>query len=296
MTLASAPRMTDPPFNIPEQKALEETRIHAIDTYLHGERRPIANTPPADLARDSRTQLQALRTHLRRAQRTGRPSESDENTRVAEARRLDKALLIDWARNAGVLLSEYPDRYPLNSPKDKGGSEHHVFEGDRWVKITKGDGSSFGYQPLDEGKKNEWMISKDPADLLSYLEKLALHNQVFHDDIVLHGVLADPLGKVALIISQPDYQGTFAGVYTAINPAMEAAGFVRVEPPSAWLEEPSAYYRPADNIAVIDLHSENALLEGNGTFLRVFDNIMLQPTGALRATFERLAAARQQQT
>ena len=65
MTLASAPRMTDPPFNIPEQKALEETRIHAIDSYLHGESRPIANTPPADLARDSRTQLQALRTHLR---------------------------------------------------------------------------------------------------------------------------------------------------------------------------------------------------------------------------------------
>jgi hypothetical protein len=71
---------------------------------------------------------------------------------------------------------------------------------------------------------------------------------------------------------------------------MEAAGFVRVEPPSARMEEPSAYYRPADNIAVIDLHSENAILEDNGTFLRVFDNIMLQPTGALRATFERLAA------
>jgi len=43
-------------------------------------------------------------------------------------------------------------------------------------------------------------------------------------------------------------------------------------------------------IAVIDLHDQNAVLQDNGTFLRVFDNIMLHPTGALRATFERLAA------
>jgi hypothetical protein len=284
------PASQSPPFSTAESKSLEEARVHAIDTYLHGKRRPIANTPPADQAGSSRAQLQALLDNVRRTQRPSGPPAADENTRITEARRHDKALLIDWARNAGILLSEYPDRYPPNSPKDKGGSEHHVFEGERWVKITKGDGNSFGYQPLDEGKDDEWMISKDPADLLSYLEKLALHNHVFHDDIILHGVVSDPLGKVALIISQPHYKGTFAGVYTSIKPAMEAAGFVRVEPPSARMEEPSAYYRQADNVAVIDLHSENAILEDNGTFLRVFDNIMLQPTGALRATFERIAA------
>ena len=288
--MMSHPASQNPPFSTPESKALEEARVHAIDTYLHGNRRPIANTPPADVAGSSRAQLQALLDHVQRTQRPSGPPAGDEKARIAEARRRDKALLIDWAHNAGILLTETPDRYPLNSANDKGGSEHHVFEGERWVKITKGDGTSFGYQPLDEGKADEWMISKEPADLLSYLEKLALHNHVFHDDIVLHGVVADPLGKVALIISQPDYQGTFAGVYTSIKPAMEAAGFVRVEPPSARREEPSAYYRPADNVAVIDLHSENAILEDNGTFLRVFDNIILQPTGALRATFERLAA------
>lgn len=291
--LASSARITYPPFATPEAKALEETRIHAIDAYLHGKRRPIANTPPADQAGGSRAQLQALLDHIRRAQRPSGPLEGDEKARITEARRRDKTLLTDWARNAGILLTEYPDRYPLNGANDKGGSEHHAFEGERWVKITKGDGSSFGYQPLDEGKDDEWMISKEPADLLSYLQKLALHNQVFHDDIVLHGVVADPLGKVALIISQPHYKGTFAGVYTAIKPAMEAAGFVRVEPPSARKEEPSAYYRASDNVAVIDLHSENAVLQDNGTFLRVFDNIIVRPTGALRATFERLAAKRQ---
>jgi len=284
------PASQNPPFSTAESKSLEEARVHAIDTYLHGKRRPIANTPPADQAGSSRAQLQALLAHLRRAQRPSGPPAADENDRVAEARRSDKALLIDWARNAGVLLTETPDRYQPNSPKDIGGSEHHVFEGDRWVKITKGDGSAYGYQPLDEGKANEWMISRERADLASYLEKLALHNQVFHDDIVLHGIIATPVGNVSLIISQPDYQGTYAGTYNAIQPAMETAGFVRVEPPSARMEEPSAYYRPADNIAVIDLHSENAILEDNGTFLRVFDNIMLQPTEALRATFERLAA------
>jgi hypothetical protein len=269
---------------------MEEAYINAIDAYLHGTRRPIADTTPADASGSSRAQLQALLAHLRRTNSASATPPGDEQTRRAEARRRDKALLIDWARNAGIILTDMPANHQINGPKDLGGSEHHVFEGERWLKITKGDGSSFGYQPLDEGKDDEWMISKEPADLLSYLEKLALHNHVFHDDIVLHGVVADPLGKVALIISQPDYQGTFAGVYTAIKPAMEAAGFVRVEPPSARKETPSAYYRPSDNVAVVDLHDQNAVLEDNGTFLRVFDNIMLQPTGALRATFERLAA------
>ena len=292
IALFSAPRITEPPFSTPESKALENTRIHAIDTYLHGTRRPIAKTPPANQAGSSRTQLQALLTHLRRGQRASGSSAGNEQTGRAEARQRDKALLIDWARNAGVLINAIPDRYQIDGPKDKGGREHHVFHdtSGRWVKITKGDGDAFGLQPLDEGGKNEWMLSPEHADVASYLEKLALHNQVFHDDIVLHGVVADPLGKVALIISQPDYEGTFAGVYTSIKPAMEAAGFVRVEPPSARLEDPSAYYRPSDNLAVLDLHDQNAILEGNGTFLRVFDNIMLHPTGALRATFERLAA------
>ena len=294
--LYASPRVTDPPFSTQESKTLENTRIHAIDTYLHGKRRPIADTPPADQAGSSRAQLQALLQHVRRSQRPSGPPAGNEQARIAEARRHDKTLLINWARNAGVLLSETPDRYPLNSPQDKGGREHHVFHdtaSNRWVKITKGDGSAFGFQPLDEGKNDEWMISQDHADVVSYLEKLALQNQVFHDDIVLHGVIADPLGKVALIISQPHYKGTFAGVYTAIKPAMADAGFVRIEPPSARFEDPSAYYRPSDNLAVVDMHDQNAILEDNGTFLRVFDNIMLHPTGALRATFERLAAKRQ---
>jgi hypothetical protein len=286
------PASQNPPFSTAESKSLEEARVHAIDDYLHGKRRPIANPPAADQARNSRAQLQALATFHRGSRGSSPAPTGDEKARLAEARRRDKALLIDWARNCGILLTKAPDRYQINGVNDLGGSEHHVFRdaSNRWVKITKGDGTSFGYQPLDEGKADEWMISRERADLASYLEKLALHNQVFHDDIVLHGVIADPVGNVSLIISQPDYQGTYAGTYTAIKPAMEAAGFVRVEPPSARMEEPSAYYRPADNIAVIDLHSENAILEDNGTFLRVFDNIMLQPTGALRATFERLAA------
>ena len=100
--LASSARITDKPFYTPEQNALEEARIHAIDDYLHGKSRPIANTPPADLAGSSRAQLQALLTHIRASQRPSGPPTGDEQARIAEARRRDKALLIDWARNAGV--------------------------------------------------------------------------------------------------------------------------------------------------------------------------------------------------
>lgn len=87
----------------PTPSALETTRIHAIDSYLHGKRRPIANTPPADVAGSSRAQLQALLTHLRRSQCPGGSSAGDEQTRSAEARRRDKTLLIDRARNVGLV-------------------------------------------------------------------------------------------------------------------------------------------------------------------------------------------------
>lgn len=76
--------------------------------WLHGKRRPIATTPPADLAGSSHAQLQALLDHVRRAQRPSGPLEGDEKTRIAEARRRDKALLTDWARNAGVLIGQQP--------------------------------------------------------------------------------------------------------------------------------------------------------------------------------------------
>jgi hypothetical protein len=87
----------------------------AIDTYLHGKRRPIANTPPADQAGSSRAQLQALLDHVRRAQRPSGLLEGDEKARIAEARRRDKALLTDWVRN-DVLLPPKPDEeknYPM---------------------------------------------------------------------------------------------------------------------------------------------------------------------------------------
>ena len=74
---------------------MEETRIHAIDTYLHGTRRPIAKTSPADVAGGSRAQLQTLLNHLRGSVRPSGALAADEQARRAEARRRDKALLID---------------------------------------------------------------------------------------------------------------------------------------------------------------------------------------------------------
>jgi hypothetical protein len=100
------PESQSPPFSTAESKALEEARVQAIDTYLHGKRRPIANTPPADQAGSSRAQLQALLTHHRGSLRSSGALAGDEQTRRAEACRRDKALLIGWARNVGVLIGQ----------------------------------------------------------------------------------------------------------------------------------------------------------------------------------------------
>jgi hypothetical protein len=104
--LASSARITDKPFYTSEQNALEEARIHAIDNYLDGKRRPIADTPPADQAGSSRAQLQALLQHVRRSQRPSGPPAGNEQARIAEARRHDKTLLIDWARKTGALIAK----------------------------------------------------------------------------------------------------------------------------------------------------------------------------------------------
>jgi hypothetical protein len=260
---------------------LENQGIHAINVLLHGTRRPIQNTLPSDQAGSSRAQLSAALAYLRGTPRASSSSAADEPSQRRENRQRAKAALINWARDAGVLIDKLSPRFKLDGAKDVGGTEHHVFEGDRWVKITRGSGESFGRMP--QLYRNAWELGTQNATADSYLGKLELQNQVLHDDTVLHAVWTDRMGNVALITSQPDYEGTYADPDKHIKPAFEAAGFIQ-------LDTPSAFYRPSDNLVVVDIHDQNAVVQGNGTFLRVFDGAITHPTGALRRVFEKLAS------
>ena len=154
----------------------------------------------------------------------------------------------------------------LGGPKDKGESEHHAFPdaaSKRWVKVTKGTGDSFG-KTLDlRGAK--WSIGK--ATAAEYLERIALQNEVFGDDIELHGVYRDRSGNVNIVTSQSDKAGSPIAA-PQIQGAMEAAGFISIGD--------SAFYREPDNVLVLDLHEENAVASPAGKML-VFDAIVLRP-------------------
>ena len=82
----------------------------------------------------------------------------------------------------------------------------------------------------------------------------------------------DGVGNAVIITSQPDYKGEPASI-EFIRDSMRTAHF---QP----LPEIGAFYRQSDNIAVMDLHTENAVRDGNQ--LHVFDAIISQPAGELR--------------
>lgn len=83
------------PFRHARTETLEEPRIHAINTLLHGKRRPIAQIAPADLARSSRAQFASALDYLRGAQRPSGLPAAVESARRAESRQHDQALMID---------------------------------------------------------------------------------------------------------------------------------------------------------------------------------------------------------
>ncbi len=102
------------------------------------------------------------------------------------------------------------------------------------MKVTKGTGGSFG-KTLDlSGSK--WSIGK--ATALEYLERLAISNEVFGDDLTLHGVYRDKHGNVNIVTSQSDKAG-MPMTAAQIVLAMASHGFISLGS--------SAFYRIVDN-------------------------------------------------
>ena len=184
-----------------------------------------------------------------------------------------------------MLIHRLPDGLAFDGPDDMGRMEHHVFVmGERWLKVTKGAGEHFGLCP--QLYKDGWDMTRRDATAQHYLQRLQDVNALFHDDHVLHAVYNDRQGNVRLVTSQPHFMGEPAGT-PFLRDAMEGAGFVQLDPPSA-------YYRPSDHTAVMDLHRENALRDGGDLdVLRVFDAIPTRPAGRLREVLEEQARAKQ---
>ena len=129
-----------------------------------------------------------------------------------------------WAEGCGRLLDG--DDWLILARK--GGMEHDVWFDDashRFVKITTigGWGNTPTFRPRD-GK-----IGLRPATPLEYLDRMALSNAIFGDDVLVHGVVMDRFPRI--VVSQALVVGE-RPTDEEIDAAMAVLGFSRVVPGS----------------------------------------------------------------
>jgi hypothetical protein len=87
-----------------------------------------------------------------------------------------------------------------------------------------------------------------------YLDRQALHNRIFEDDIRLEYVLENE-GFPIIVISQPGVRGTPPS-QMAIDAMMTAKGFEVIAP--------GAFYTAAEGLLIFDLIPRNAILTADG--------------------------------
>lgn len=277
---ALAERWRNLPANARDEKGnfLTNKAIASIFRRVHGLQHRVSQAKTDDAAGKVRTYLPDAAAHLRRNAGVRPPFPPGSRAAVA-ATEADKAALVDWARDAGILVNRVPRQWsPENLDiQDLGEGEHHVYpdkDNAFWVKITKGSGQMMGYYPEPSG--DEYDLA--PAGASRYIQRLMDANATHGDETVLIAVWQDRRNNVAIITAQPDVPGD-TPTREFISAAMEADGFVHL--PS--LTE-SAYFRPADGTAVLDNHPGNA--KKFGDTLVIYDSITLKPTGRLREIFE----------
>jgi hypothetical protein len=170
------------------------------------------------------------------------------------------------AETESLFLGALPPE--LNRAPDEEGNEHQVWypKGSNTVlKATWPDffGMLVVHRPDAEPK----------ASPIAYLERWALHNELFGDDVRLIGAFDSDSG-LRLIISQPAIAG---------EPATEEQirGFFAN---SGWLpfsiHGETAYFDPSRNVVVSDTHRANLILMADGNLAPI--DLRVQPlSGAL---------------
>jgi hypothetical protein len=109
-----------------------------------------------------------------------------------------------------------------------------------------------------------------PATPLEYLERWALCNEVFEDDVRLASVVKWPDGALSFGITQPQYHGVPAEPRD-IERFFLAAGWVRLKDPSGHL----AFFNYAFQVLVIDAERRNCYITQGE--LQPFDVILCRP-------------------
>jgi len=274
----------------PATNEVQSAAIRGIFESLYGK-----ETATRHSRNDARSFARLAARDLRREM--GAPSRASETLNPSDIR-IQAAILANWARDNGLLITQLPADYQPGSDRDFGQMEHSVWRTSdkrRVVKLTKP--GQYGLYPVAQNIGLDMRAAASSP--LRYLERLEMANQVFGDDWVLHGVLVNRQGQVQLLTSQPAYDGELPGSLVddtpeeeqdvererqqrAIAKAMAEYGFA----PSR--VNPSTFYRASDNTAVFDAHLYNVMWvdSATGPDLVPFDVIVMQPQGKLRENLQ----------
>lgn len=93
-----------------------------------------------------------------------------------------------------------------------------------------------------------------------YLTRLALHNDIFGDDVVIECTLEDDQGRLVTVISQSFIEGDHPS-QAHIDEYMMAEGFVKTRS--------GDWYRASDDIAAFDAHPGNFIFTPDGNVVPI---------------------------
>lgn len=179
--------------------------------------------------------------------RGGEPPNPGHHERADERRkrlRQEIGNLTDWTRKNEKIREQFPR--PLRAPQGRGGE--HIVSLDplsgRFLKATRPEAQlGFGIALGDYIRG---------ATLSEYLDRLALQNRLFSDDISLECVVPHSGRGISIVTSQPAIKGRAASP-EEIDALMAAMYFERFAA--------GIYYEAQQGLLLYDLHPRNVLVD-----------------------------------
>ena len=173
-----------------------------------------------------------------------------------EIARAQRTALIDWAKRVGKTLSfSHVEQFARVAE----GAEHSVFhDPERGVAVKATHVNRFGHSAFAEGV---------PATPLEYLERLALQNVLFGDDIRIAGVAFDE-AQMEIVTTQPwivVHSDVPTPALSEIDEYFGALGFRKVE----LVPDVPIYFQPEAGVIVADAHERNILRNETGALVPI---------------------------
>lgn len=192
------------------------------------------------------------------------------------AERAQRIALIQWAESAGKTLSfSHVEKFPRVAE----GAEHAVFhDPSRGVAVKATHVNRFGHSVIAEGMA---------ASPLEYVERLALQNELFGDDIRIEGVAFDE-AQLEVVTTQPWIVASPlrpSPAQVEIDAYFSSLGFRKVE----LVPDVPLYLHRELGILVADAHDRNILRHEAGALVPI-DLVIGRPgSDLLRRVEEHLA-------